>query len=933
MSTDVGDRNDLSVVRDALLAIGYEPNAIISDYDFATTNGHMSRECVDLVAFSDPVRHDLQTSCIAAHKATTDLNVPELLQKLSFLAVPLAIIVRSDCIELWPVKTKESPKQLQQLQHDQLTPFFLDHRQDFNPDALKAAKDRGLQLSFLDLDPSLVEFAYKATRQILVSRFEAAVRETRDNMISRQGKKVADIGLTKVALQLLAAAILEDKKILGGSRSQSAIQLLQKASSNFSQYFDMSIATQIGDQNIEMMHMLLRHDITFRSFTNEMLGYFYENTFVDSKLRKELGIYYTPASIAKQILARLPIEDISPPERIVFDGSCGSGNLLLAAYERLAGLLPKLWSKEDTHNYLVERIHGMDLDQFASQVARLSLFLIGLPSGDAWDIEVADFTASNKGAFSPTILIGNPPFQELRSWEGKRFQRASLFLERYLDLLPPYGLLGIVLPETFLENSSCREARRRLLRECDLLEMWHLPEGIFPMSNAATVVVLAKKLSIDQATGAQLPVRIRRVFSLRSDKRRFLEHGAATYSYVVPSTGEWLSDKHAKISSSILDELVWKIIKPIQLLGDIADVRNGIIPGPVAQTRDFSDKLLGNDWKPWLGGASRIEPYFIKPEDAKLEDVEAEDVKPKKKYVRYPGTLLWPRLDLEPAFNTHFAKVLMNSGRAPGNPWRVYATIDEYGYFPSQSFHCITPQGDITLSELVAFLNSPIASAWIDSKNRRRWIDEKVVRDMPFPCFSGEQRENIKELVAQIMNLKKQIYETTTYGATSKVKGLVQLVDTIVYDAFELPSDAREALQKFFKEYQRPGIEWKDFKLSSEEPEGDQSSSRNWTVTGQVVAVHPDEGKVTLWVRGYNRDQSFKIDVPDTMPGWALREDSAFQALLPSSLQGDETFETSALHDFRPVDFSFLSSDELARLFEDTGNFNRLYKSKGEYGR
>jgi len=106
MSTDVSDRNDLPVVRDALLAIGYEPNAIISDYDFATKNGHMSRERVDLVAFSDPVRHDLQTSCIAAHRASADLNVPDILQKLSFLAVPLAIIVRSDSIELWPVKTK-----------------------------------------------------------------------------------------------------------------------------------------------------------------------------------------------------------------------------------------------------------------------------------------------------------------------------------------------------------------------------------------------------------------------------------------------------------------------------------------------------------------------------------------------------------------------------------------------------------------------------------------------------------------------------------------------------------------------------------------------------------------------------------------------------------------------------------------------------------
>ena len=71
----------------------------------------------------------------------------------------------------------------------------------------------------------------------------------------------------------------------------------------------------------------------------------------------------------------------------------------------------------------------MDVDQFASQVAKLSLFLIGLPSGDAWDIRVDDFIASNKESFAPTILIGNPPFKEVRSQDGRRFQRASLVLE------------------------------------------------------------------------------------------------------------------------------------------------------------------------------------------------------------------------------------------------------------------------------------------------------------------------------------------------------------------------------------------------------------------------------------------------------------------------------------------------------------------------
>lgn len=179
------------------------------------------------------------------------------------------------------------------------------------------------------------------------------------------------------------------------------------------------------------------------------------------------------------------------------------------------------------------------------------------------------------------------------------------------------------------------------------------------------------------------------------------------------------------------------------------------------------------------------------------------------------------------------------------------------------------------------------------------------------------------------------MYETTDYGdgAGETVRGLIQLVDNLVYDALELSSDAREVLQKFFEGYQRPGLEWEGLKLSLGGLERDRADIRNWTVTGQVVAIHPDEGKVTLWVRGYNHDQSFKTNIPGSMPGWALREDSTFQALLPLNLQGRDTLDASALHDFRPVDFSFLSPDELARLFDDAGNFNRLYELKRENGR
>ena len=201
--------------------------------------------------------------------------------------------------------------------------------------------------------------------------------------------------------------------MLGDNRSSTVEDLIRRSARRYGQYFDVHSLSRIGYDVAQVTFDALRHNVTFRSFTNEMLGHFYENAFVDQQLRRELGIYYTPQSIAKRILTRLPIEDIPPYDRVIFDGSSGSGNLLLAGYERLSDLLPHGWDRDKKHEYLVQRLYGVDVDQFAAQVAGLSLFFIDLPAGDAWDVRAADFLTpgSTKLPKPPTILVGNPPFK------------------------------------------------------------------------------------------------------------------------------------------------------------------------------------------------------------------------------------------------------------------------------------------------------------------------------------------------------------------------------------------------------------------------------------------------------------------------------------------------------------------------------------------
>ncbi|MDE0101201.1 MAG: N-6 DNA methylase [Bryobacterales bacterium] len=877
-------------------------------------DNHSSHHQVDLAAFSDPIKHDIHTSCIAAQRLDPSDDATDIVASFSYLATPVALTLQSEGADVWSVRSSSPPEHLRHLSYDSLTQYFTDHEQDFRPITLNAAKVRNQQLSFFDLDRSLLQFAYDTTQSILVARFETAVGTAKDLLAKTPDTQ--DHHLTKLALQLLAAAILDDKQMLGSTHSEKALELLQRSESAYSQYFDATVAKSIGADISQALLDALRNNVTFRSFSNEMLGHFYENALVDQVLRRDLGVYYTPQAIARRMLARLPIEDLPPTERTIFDGSSGSGNLLLAGYERLQDLLPGAWSRERKHQYLVRRLHGVDLDQFAAQVAGLSLFFMSLPAGDAWNVKPADFL-SNDGPLlpsAPTVMVGNPPFAGSRSIDGKRHEKASTFLMRYLDLLRPGGLLGVILPESFLETTSCRDARKRLLRECDLLEIWHLPEGIFPMSQVATVVLLAKKRGKTD-TSANSPIQVERVSSVVAEKEAYLAGGRPRFSYVIDSTALWLNDPDSRMLTSMLENTVWGSLQFSRRLNDIASIRNGIIPGSRQRASHLSTQRRGSEWKPWLAGVRDIDPYLVSPST--------------NHYVSYPGDLQWPRLDLEPVFSSPWSKVLLNSGRAPNNPWRLLAAIDTIGVFPSQSFHCLIPKSDsVRLEELVAVLNSSYANAWMDSRNRKRWLSESTLREMPMPTFTGSTQTELVDRVTDIMRLKEANQDHThrTSAQATTLRQHILAIDDLVCDALEIDEDGRQVFEQIFAGHRRPGSEWPKPHTSSTIPT-EVFTDRQWPITGEIMHVDAESSEATLWVRGFNADQPFQIPIPESLPGWALRPDTAFQAEVPRRAKEINSLFATDISDVRLLDFSFSKPEDLVQLLQHPDRLNSYYDS------
>lgn len=896
----IGIHESLELVETSLKKIGYNEQNIVRDYEFATEgNGNIGR--ADCVAFGDPYRHDLATSCIAMSWLPAQQNPITTLKRLAFLAAPVAVITTPEMAQIWSIKSDfgsiEKPEAT--LSYPELDDYFVSNRLELAPDSLIRAKRAEFQLSLFRVDPRLLDFAEDATRRALVQQVERAMQV--GMKLSVDDKQLGIIG--HLVVMLLAACILNDKKYVKPVGGYNALQLLKLARDSYPKFFSQQELQDIPEELASPILESMRSNFSFRSITNEMLGYLYENALVSKAIREEFKIYYTPHQLARELLRRLPIEEIPAEDRYVLDGTCGSGSLLLASYERLNRLLPNRLPPEERHSYLVEHLRGIDKDGFACDLARLSLFLFSLPTGDSWRIENNDFLriSQQPSSHSPRIIVGNPPFEETTS-KGKRSQLAANIMLKYMEILAPGGLIGIVLPETFLENKSCEEARKRLLSEFDLLEIWQLPNKIIPLSTESTAIILARKIGKIRAKDERFPIRIQRVMKHPQDMDRFNETGQPTYSFITTKS-QSAPDGNRILPSPFAP--LWRKLQGLPRLKEVADVCNGLQPWPGGKSH-FSVNAPTSQWLPWLTGSKWFEPYSIK--------WEKQGAQEKIKYALYPDAFRRPQTNMIHLYRE--PKVLASARRARGNPWRIYAAIDQNGLLPRESIHAVwTRKAGTTLEEITAVLNSFVANAWVDNTNISRSIEVNTIQFMPFPRFSSEMRDSLVNSVRKIMALLEQLDDESE--SIEELIKLTNVVDNIVFDAYGLTDGEIAMLKDYFQGFPRPGrLGCYEHKDRDNVPASLYlQPSQTWRVVGEVLRLDMEEGVVNVELRGFPKNESIDIPISARMPGWFLRPGVLFRAMVPPEDRQNQRICGDKLWNFEMLDFGYLSDQEIrARL-------------------
>lgn len=867
-------------IKNAILSLGYTDKMIREDFCFL---GRRGKSKADMVVFGSDRHYNLETACLGIYYS--QYRNLQILDDFRMLAIPYGILAGDHKLEIWPIGPAGPQKQQKQdCSYDQLSEYFSKNRIHFSPNSILRAKEQGRQLSFADLDMGLLfDWGFNATKHKLKSNIESAIENAKSKLPTKYLDK-----LTKITIRLLAASILHDKGYVKTADDYHATELLKSARYKYPNYFSVADIKDLDKDIIERILEDIRSGgCVFTNLTTEMLDHLYQYAFVDEKLRRELGIYATPRKLARMIANILPVEDIRLDDLYLLDGTCGSGSLLVAGHKRIYNLLPVFKSEAEKHNFLSNHILGVDKDNFAAEIAGLSLLHESLPSGNSWKIDVRDFVEIDGYAFSerPSLILANPPYRELRG--ESHIEKAIPFVRKNLDLLVDKGLMAIILPETFLQKSSCKDIRKRILEECEMLEIWQLPEGIFEESSSATAILFLRK---NVTKPKSFPVRIRRV--LNEDKTEFINRGFANFSYLFSNQENWNSAHYDfQIVPTIFHEL-WERLSLLKKLGEVAEIRNGITPGPGREDH-FCHDNPPKDWKKWLNGASAIRPFIVDWENQRRSRNKPYG----NRFVNWPGDLYRPIVELKKIFETSNVKIIINARRSPNTRWRLTAAIDEEGYFPSYDLDLIfNIDRDKSIEEIVAVLNHAVVSAWIDDHIRSRDFDIPRLERIPIPDFDEMQKNKLKSSVRELMK-----------NPGSNQLDIILKIDGIVDEAYGLTDEEKAILKNagFVRE-----------KIDSKRVIKTFLPDQTWIVTGIVEAVDAKNNKIKVWLRGFG-DEAFEIVIPREMPGWALRSDLAFEAEIP--FEDRYHPDWSKLHNFRPVRYSYMDEAELLKNLEARG--------------
>jgi len=789
------------ILRPFLIECGYDPSLLVANYRFGTPIGEGD---VALAAFAHQPA-DARSACVTVIGANGEPE--EAVISYRGLGAPVMFVCSQEHLQWWQQRAG-APQYHATLTAADLPGFFREHRQDFAPGAIYRAKTRGrfesdYQLSFVDL--GLMNLVEEDIGQALSHLVEQVIIETTDFLKAQPKTGTFGQWLFQSVFWLLAAKILRDKQVptfrslnlsnidevfsciaahYGSSRNQHAINHKEREA--------LAAASDMIDQFSHLGHV-----------TTESLAYLYENTLISKKTRSKLGTHSTPSYLVDYIIWRLApwIEEIPVTERCIFEPACGHGAFLVSAMRLLKESLPGSTTDQAARTDLRQQLHGLDIDAFAVEIARLSMTLANVPYPDGWHVWPADMFIGNtleQRAKQATVLLANPPFENFSASDRAHYtqqgfaptyiNKTAEMLHRTLPHLRPGAVFGVVVPQGFLHSKNAAELRAFLSRDYDIAEICLFPDKVFTFSDMESAIILGRREPESHTKSNK--VFYRRV--REPDIDRFRSSYAAT-------TDRWIGQERfttrpdASLHVPDLDE-IWEWCRHFPRLADLAEVGKGL----EYKGRDLPVNAPTLSSMPFPGavrGFARITPEL------------QIDGQPSEVWMSIDPAVIRRSLT---GTVTGVPQVLLNYAPVSRSPWRLKAVIDREGHAVTSNFLTIRPVSTSYPLELFWVLcNSPFANAYVYAHAEKRHVLAGTMRAMPVPRISPVELQRLVEVVHAYLDAvaspAQAILASTLFHADDARTRLMQ-IDAEILRLYDLPPRLERQLLDLFAGLPRPGV-------------------------------------------------------------------------------------------------------------------------------
>lgn len=767
-----------AIVR-GLAEVGYEGSLVKRNIDHSFAGQQL--DPVELGAFwKTPA--DQFTSAVAVRWMDVDASsIREIKTLGTQLWAPFGLIARQSHCELWdalPPSPSEQPEIIDpSILYADLAGRLKSLVDRLGRDSVQRRKIQSRQFALYEGTTSndvFLQWAFqptqKALKKLLVNLFKGF-----EDCGQEWPDKAEQL---RLILRFLAVRIAWDKGKLGGAERTSAEAVLNAA---------LTYPTHIHRKSRGRDLRLAEHfvdsmpPVDLGIVDGGTLSQILQMNGMTQAMRKQWKLYPTPADLAWKMVQAIPIERLDENNPVVWDGTCGTGTLLVAALDRLSQL-----NGDDagSRQQIAAMISGNDREPLLADLTRINLAIAaGDIDGHPWDISTHDVLNPDATKFpnSPSIILGNPPFESF----GKGNDYAIAIINTYLNKLKPGGMISTIMPRTLLGNTGWRasELRAKLLNKLEIHEIWEAPEGFVPHAGSEIAVINARKRfpSEDPHTPAIWKM-------LNPDRKK------SALVDVVPSPDDWINTRQSRIEPPLLLKLRDSIGNH-PVLSDLmsgAWITQGIDPKSKGR-EDVLDREEPGAPR-YLEGRSGMDPFNI-----------SWGTRPQ--WIRYDSpNIERPRRSYQTLFKGR--KVLLGRRATGGHPWVARAAIEEEGIYPSGDFIAIAPEPNLSCEFICGLLNSALINCWLKLVNPSRTIRVEACRSIPVPMNSAD--ESVRSVVSAVKRITALRKYWTSEGpgdlasVQQEVIDATIALDRAVYDIYGIPEAIRVAIGDYYAWYDKP---------------------------------------------------------------------------------------------------------------------------------